>query len=58
MKKLTAQDISTHLRWDGEKILELMLECLTEANYHSLRREIEKIPEAKELIEDLKARNA
>ena len=32
---MTAKKISQHYDWEGEAIIELFLETLTECNYHS-----------------------
>jgi len=30
-------------KWDGKEICEIFLEALTDANFHQLRRELEKV---------------
>ena len=43
MKNLTAQEIASQLEWDGKLISELFLDALTDANFHTLRKELEVI---------------
>lgn len=38
-----AEIIAQETQWDGEYICKIFLEALTEANFHSLRKELEVI---------------
>lgn len=42
-KELKGQDIASELKWNGKLICEVFLEALTDANFHSLRKELEKV---------------
>jgi len=42
------QEIATKLDWEGDKICEAFLEALTDANYHALRKQIEKVIDSSE----------
>jgi hypothetical protein len=50
-KYIMGQDIASQLEWDGKLICDVFLEALTDANFHTLRKQLEVVIE-KEFTED------
>ena len=44
-KYILGQDIASQLKWDGKLICEIFLEALTDANFHTLRKQLEVVIE-------------
>lgn len=44
-KYIMGQDIASQLKWDGKLICEIFLESLTDANFHTLRKQLEVVIE-------------
>ena len=42
--------VSQHLKWSGNRIVECLLNALEDANFHSLREELENLESIKELL--------
>ena len=56
-EKLGVQ-IATQLKWEGDDIIETFFEALTDANYHTLRKKLEKVIEEDAKEADLLALEA
>lgn len=50
--ELIGQHVALSLQWSGDLIVAAFIEALTEANFHSLAEEVEKLAKAEGLINE------
>lgn len=50
--ELIGQHVALSLHWSGDLIVEAFIEALTEANFHSLAADVQKLAAAEGLINE------